>query len=225
MMHQMMLAAGGEVIPLAVDAISNGGAGGGGGGQDVTSISWNHTCSGSNRALIVAVGFNTFGGISISSVTYNSVAMTDIGGITNGSSRRSQLFKLSNPTSGDHVVQVNFSGTCSNAGGTSVSFTGAHQTTASLTGTLATATGASSTPPSISVSSGSGQIVIDNLVHHPLEVVSQGSGQTLQDLSGDGGAYENNVSTEPGAASVTMSWTIESEGGNWSLAGVSVKPP
>lgn len=223
--HQMLLAMGAAGEPLAFDQISNGGAGGGGGGSG-SSYSWSHTCSGSNRALIVCVNLNTFGGISISSVTYNGVGMTLVAGVTASNSRRSAIYKLSNPASGSNTVQVNLSG-ASDSSATSISFTGAHQTTGSLTGTAVTASGSDSSDPSVTgIGSASNEICVDSAVVFSPDWLDVGAGQTFRDAAGDSTNRGVFVSTEPGAASVSMSQDITNGGGGaWAYVGVSVKPP
>lgn len=45
-------------------------------GSAVTSITFSHTCTGSNRILFVCTANN--GGANVTGVTYNGVAMTNI---------------------------------------------------------------------------------------------------------------------------------------------------
>lgn len=93
-------------------------------GGAVSSLSWSHTCSGLNRILFVYVSENST--VGITSVTYNSVAMTSIGNV-NGS-RRMALYYLVAPASGANTVAVTFASASSNIRCASVSYTGAKQT-------------------------------------------------------------------------------------------------
>lgn len=202
-------------MSLAFNAasVSNFGAG-------VTSLTWSHTTSGLDRALIVGVSYFDAAAVSITGVTYAGVAMTNIGGATDSSNSRAQLWKLSNPAVGANNVIVSFSGGIDGLAG-AVSFTGAQQITALLTGTLATATG-SNTTPTVNAVSNPAEIVIDTLVTaFNLVDATAGAGQTerWKVFNGPCGAG----STEAGATSTTMSWTLSSSS-PWALIAIAVKP-
>ena len=183
---------------------------------------WSHTCTGAERAIIVGVSFNVADGKTITGVTYAGTALTFVGGVTSVNWRTEQ-WKLSNPASGANNVVVTFSGTATNYSVSgAVSFTGAHQTTASLTGTQATASGTTA-DPSVAVSSATGEIVVDTMAWEgEVATYTVGAGQTQRWNAAAVNVVEGAASTEAGAGSVTMSWT----GGaaRWALAGVGVKP-
>ncbi len=107
---------------IAFDASSDGGSATG-----VTSWSWAHTCSGSNRILWIAV-LATFNGDNVTSVTYNGVAATRAAILNlTTSTYRGYLYYLVAPATGSHNVTVN----CTNANnifGRAASYTGASQT-------------------------------------------------------------------------------------------------
>ena len=201
-----------------------------------TTVTWSHTCSGGNRALIVCIAHNgPSGGHSVSGVTYNSVAMTSIGGVSFYDditpNFRVEQWKLSNPASGANDVQITLSNSMSVTAG-AVSFTGAHQTTGSLTGTQASAVNhdASSNTPSVNVSSATGEIVVDSCMSVALPnpcAFTVGALQTSRwergEDEGDTG-YNGACSTEPGGTTITMSWTLANNA-LWGIVGVSVKPP
>lgn len=101
-----------------------------------TSLTWAHTTTGSDRILFVGVfGDNKAGdatGNKITGVTYNGVALTEIGRILeeNGdqtSDRWVYLWALGNPASGANNVVVSASASIVIAG-QSVSYTGASST-------------------------------------------------------------------------------------------------
>lgn len=95
------------------------------GNASTTSISWNHTCTGSNLILVVyAYAENN---ATITGITYNSVPMTQAAMAGPTSSRRVYAFYLINPATGTHSVAVTASGTCA-LNGWSASYTGAKQT-------------------------------------------------------------------------------------------------
>lgn len=97
-------------------------------GSPTTSITWNHTCSGSNRFLVVSVVGDTVSDF-ISGVTHNGVSMTRVQsndpGIA-GKGRWMYTYVLINPASGSNAVVVNASSP-SYIGGHSVSYNGCKQ--------------------------------------------------------------------------------------------------
>lgn len=204
-------------------------------GALVSSLTWSHTCTGSELALLVGVGFSPDGcaAYSISGVTYDSVPMTSIGSVgdPSGDCMSVQQWKLSAPSSGAHNVVVTFTGNVYAVAG-AASFTGASQDTGTLTGTQATASDMTATTSSITVNvtSAAGEIVFDTAMAGgdggALTVNGSQDQRFLRGQShGDAAGIPNiGGSTEAGAASVTMSWVIS---GNdvWLTAGVAVKGP
>jgi hypothetical protein len=85
-------------MAITFDAASNSRTNG------TTSQSHSHTCTGSDRALVVGV----VGAVSdnITAATYNGVAMTLISKSDIGSSRFCYLYYLGNPASGSNTIQV-----------------------------------------------------------------------------------------------------------------------
>lgn len=127
-------------MAIAVDATADSGL------LSTSPASFNHTCTGANLLLVVGV----FGGVSsdnVTSVTYNSVALTQIGKVQLGTSRYTYLYALLNPATGTHSVTVTWS-LGGVTGAVSASYTGVSQsglpdasgtnsaTATSLTGTL-----------------------------------------------------------------------------------------
>lgn len=92
-----------------------------------TSLTWSHTCSGTNRILFVACGIPTAN--TITGVTYNGVAMALLNKlqVASGSGRFFYLYYLANPATGANNIVVTSSGSdvlraCA------ASYTGAAQT-------------------------------------------------------------------------------------------------
>jgi hypothetical protein len=100
-------------------------------GTGVTTLTFSHTCSGSDRVLAVVVTSNR----AINGVTYNGVSMTQ-GAVATIFSTDSKVYYLLNPATGANniVVTIASSGDVI-AGG--VSFTGADAVGANASGTLA----------------------------------------------------------------------------------------
>ncbi|MGH7701794.1 MAG: hypothetical protein ACREMO_01780, partial [Gemmatimonadales bacterium] len=199
-------------------------------------MTWAHTCSGSNRILIVGVAIrqNT-GGEFVDSITYNGVNLTFVDGISyvTNTSIRGEMWQLVAPATGPHNIIVTInpnggSGAQAIAGGAQ-SFTGVHQTTP--LGTPATAQNENTTS-TVVVSSAAGEVVVD--------IVAQKQNSSGGTMSADAPQVErwNQITTKgtisanarsggstkvPGAASVTMSWTVTSIV-RWAIVGVSLKP-
>lgn len=95
----------------------------------VTSLSWTHTTSGSNRLLFVGVSITTNNATTITGVTYNGVSLTQFDTVT-ASPVTCAGFYLINPATGANTVQITLSGVLisnQQIGGVSQSYTGCQQ--------------------------------------------------------------------------------------------------
>lgn len=124
-------------MPIAFDATGNGGT------SSATSLTWSHTCTGSNRILFVAPQGLVSGTDNITSMTYAGAAMTKIAQVQIPTDRLLTLWYLIAPATGANNVVINFTGNFMT--GLSSSYTGASQTgvpdasnTGSTTGTSLT---------------------------------------------------------------------------------------
>lgn len=108
-----------------------------------SSITWAHTCSGSNRFLVVGV-YHSYNGDRITGVTYNGVAMTRINtrALASGTI---YLYGLANPDTGTNNIVVSLSASDSYMGAFATSFTGVNQTGQPEVNTTATNTGVTGT--------------------------------------------------------------------------------
>lgn len=192
-------------------------------GTNVSSLTGSHTVpSGTNRLLIVPVSARN-GSDVVTSVTFDGTALTrlDIGDFFIGVS--AYLYYLIAPAETTADIVVTFSGSQGQAEAGAINITGAHQTTPF--GTPVNNGAAAASSASQSVSSVSTELVIDVVSVFRASAVTLvvGAGQTerrnilVDSLHGLG------VSTEPGVASNTMSWTLSSLT-NWSGVAVAVKP-
>ena len=96
-----------------------------------TSLTWSHTCTGSDLVLFVSAATNG-NSDRISGITYNGVAMTRVptnGFVGDGSTQpvSSYMYYLINPATGAHNVVISVPGNSSNISGDSMSYTGAYQ--------------------------------------------------------------------------------------------------
>src|SRR5437899_4287912 len=180
-----------------------------------STFSFNHAVgSGATRLLIVGVTDDNNRGVP--SVTYNAVAMTAIGSKSNGNLLVS-MFRMVNPPSGTFAVKVTWGGGNNVGEVGAISFTGVDQTTP--LGTFVTAS-ASTTTPTVNVTSAAGELVVDTVgaTGGTLTVdASQAQRWNLTQTVRGGG------STEAGAATVTMSWSLGTSNA-WATIAVPVKP-
>ena len=184
-----------------------------------SSLTYAHTVSGSDRLLVVGVGTNssTLSSITYAGPTLTAVAETDAeGGI------RGYMQRLVAPTTGANNVVVTFVD-LSNITSTASSYTGVDQTTPVDTPATAVST-AGSTAPSVVVTSATDDLVIDAVHDDGVGTITVDAGQTERgNHRGAGNGAGQAMSTEAGAAWVTMSWT-KSVSNKWGIIGVSMNP-
>ena len=198
------------------DAVSSGETGG------ANSLTIPHTCTGTDRGLVYDVSRYAPAGQTIAGVTYAGVAMTQFGtDIGNGAvSGIVNRWVLSNPASGTNNVVITASGSIAMCAG-GVSYTNAHQTTASLCSTFTSGTG-SSNALSLNVASSSDQIVQDGFsLFAAVETV--GAGQTQRWNINNADEYGGG-STEAGSATTTMSWSLDASA-DWAHIASNVNAP
>jgi predicted ribosomally synthesized peptide with SipW-like signal peptide len=217
---QVLCAGGGGIAVSNVSSTNSGSA-------NASSLTWAHTVSGSNRYLVVGVSINNENSGTVSSVTYNGQALTSLGTATNGTNARVEMWGMLAPPTGTHNIVVTLSTSQRFTAG-AVSFTGVHQTTP--LGTLVSNTG-TSLSASVAASSASGEVVVDVVAKKNSDsTLTVGADQTQRwNEVTTNSTTSNNVvgaaSTEPGAASVTMSWFIS--GGSsrpWAIVAIPLKP-
>jgi hypothetical protein len=206
---------------VAVDTVTSG--------QGLAAtITVSHTTSGTDRLMLVGISATqyTASAPAISTVTYNGVALSFVGTLNGGGSYGETvwIYQLVAPATGTFNVVASFSTAPSNgAVVAAVTFTGVNQSTP--LGTFASAAGISGTTASVNASSASGELVFDTIAYWGCNSVTVGAGQTQQwnvnycvpgHITGAG-------STKPGAASVTMSWTLQYSS-SWTIGAVPIKP-
>ena len=168
---------------------------------------------------------------SLSSVTYNGVAMTRAGFHNDSINvRRVEMWYMINPPAGNHNVAVTESIVGNTAGlGTVVgatTFAGADQTTP-IRAFASNDGGASTTQANVTVASGPNDLVLDTLAIDGNHTVTAASGTQVPQWAAASGATAMDIygygSTHGGAASVPMSETL-SAASRWSDAAVSIQP-
>jgi uncharacterized repeat protein (TIGR01451 family) len=206
---------------VAVDKVSLGTVAG------ATSFSLAHTTGlGANRLMLVGVSINRETGSTddrVTSITYAAQPLTRVGVVTDTGTTeaRTEIWALVNPPVGTANVVVGFSR--ANADGAVVgvtTFTGVSQATPY--GAFAANRG-SGTTLSLTVASAAGELVFDTATLRSQALNAVGAGQTERWRTYFNSRVGAGGSTEPGAASVTMTWTGAASS-DWSLAAVSIKP-
>lgn len=179
--------------------------------------------AGSNVVLIVSLAYDG-ASAAITSVTYNSVAMSSCPAAAAGNNSHAQIWYLANPAQGvaDNVVVTGNANVAEIYYG-AVSFTGADQTNPIRSGTCNTATG-TSLHPAVTVTSNANDMTT-TVVEGGTSASNSGTNQTLISNANGGsrsGGYdrENCVSGSCGT-SVTHTWTL-SVSDTWAIAGASV---
>lgn len=205
---------------IAFDAAANSGLHG-----TAASYSYNHTCTGSNLLLVVAVAFRGSSG-TVSGITYNSVALTNVANASNSVlARRISYWYLFAPSTGTNSVAVTFSvAPTTDSIATSVSYTGV-DTTAGGPDASNNASG-TSTAPSVNVTTVAANCMVIDAMATTVVITGVGSGQTARVQDQGGANIRGNMSEEgPVAASttVTMDWTLGSSV-NWAIGAASFKP-
>lgn len=186
-------------------------------------ITWSHTCSGTNRLLVVGYGLGTSSDAGLTvAATYNAISMTatTLVHTNNGTSGFVQMFYLINPPTGANTVSLTASGpgTFAIEGG-SISFDGADQTTGIRNFNSAFG---SSTTPSATITSTAGNMVVAIVTNGNTIASSSQTSQYIANNTGGatGGGCCNAGATAAGSSSVNMSWTVSSD--DWAVVGMDI---
>ncbi len=193
-----------EVGPVAFDAASNESV-----SAAASTMKWNHTTgSRDDRLLVVAVYLGQGSGATVvSSVKYGSTDMTYLRNDTNSGYIRTEFWYLVAPSAGRFEINVTLSAS-EVFGAGAASFSGVNQT--SPIGDHDGVT-ANSNTVSLSITSATDDMVIDVLGALLITTLTEDSEQTKR-WDSVAGSEPNTAagagSTEPGAASVTVGWTV-----------------
>ena len=189
-------------------------------------ITWQHTCSGNNRVLLVGVSILSVVGASVSSITYGGQSLTLVRARASVSGAvRSELWRIIAPTTGANDVVVTLSDSLDNVC-SAVSLTGAHQgsPTEGAADNSATNVGAADATVDVTTVYDSDWVV--DVVSALDLTVSVGVGQTeRQNVSGSLGS--GGMSTEgpkSPAGAVTMNWTDIAGLVTWTTVASAIKP-
>lgn len=185
-----------------------------------------HTVAGDNPYLSVCVAWwHYLSTPTITSATWNGLPLTLLGTISNaacGDKCSVALYGLANPPAATANTSISFSGTPNGYVVGTLSFTGVDPTTP--VGAAVPATGSGS-PATVTVSSASGEVVLDCLGSMAAGAVpATASGQTLNWSDFDAGGSTHSASSYlAGTPSTVMAWTLAGTP-PWALVAVPLKP-
>lgn len=215
-------------MAVAFDAVGPSATGTISQGAPPATLTWSHTCSGSDRLLIVTASYATGGAYGGSdagaalSATYNGVSMTSVGVRHSNDSDAGfgQMFYLVNPPTGSNTVAVSVSGWLANnadiiAG--SVSFTGVDQSTPVQNYTNNAGDGSSA---SLSVSTAATNLALALVVCG--SSINSDSQTTRWSLNANTSTAAGNVRTSTGNSTSTASFTYSVSSDWWTTLGVDI---
>lgn len=194
------------------------------GGSTGTSVTWSHTvAAGSDRCLIVSLGTN---GVTATGVTYAGVGMTKIGEQQEADTGHTvSMWSLVAPSTGANNVVASFSEDRSYSF-VATSWTGVHQATPTSSMSGNRQIGAPSTTPTVTIASAADEIVVDSVIWNQNALPATETVDASQTQRGGpavGNFVRCAVSSEAGAASVGMDWTMSSAT-NWAIGAISLRP-
>ena len=197
-----------------------------GGVTNGTSGMTSPSVSGTDKIAVVHVHTYHSATHSVTGITWGGVAMTKLAHIGGAAfQKRCEIWYLVAPADGTATVTVTYAGVSYLTAVTAAFYTGVHQS--APWGTAVGAVG-NAAAPSVVVSSATDELVIDSVVYdlNPVNgTASEGPGQTARwEHSPGSQSIRNRGSTEPGAASVTMSWTLYISGRDYALLAAPLKP-
>ena len=206
-------------MPVAFDAQSSGGIG------NSNTLTIAHTCSGTERVLLVGVEWNKATSVptTISSITYNGIALTPGPSAKNANDEAAAIWYLINPATGANSLIITFSGNCAFQFG-GLSYTGVNQTSPISQSSTATGT---STTPSVALTAVAGGYMADSLNALGNLTLTPDASQTQrwnQNRAVGGSRFQGAASDKANPGSYSMKWTASSSS-NWVIAAVALQPP
>lgn len=190
-------------------------------GTAVSQLTFSHTCSGTNRYICVGAGNYRPSTQNINTVTFNGVALSEV--YEAQAAQNLAYWELVNPDATTANVVVTWSAAADEIAAGAVSCTNVHQTTPRR-GTYAIANG-SSTTATVNIASNTDDLVIDMVVWDNPNGITGGASQTERWSREDVDGYSSyGQSTEPGAATTTMSWTAVASNA-WRIFAASLQSP
>jgi len=195
-------------------------------GAGVSSLSVNLASTGSNRAAKITVSWYGAAGQTVTGVTVNGsstgVVTTSTQSHADGSRFMNTYYILA-PSTSSVAYAVTFSAAVDECAIQVVSLNGVDQTTP--VGTDVESQGNDTNPVANSITSAANELVVGSMRgFYPSATVTAGGGQTsrIENEAWSGGSDAADTSTAPGAASVSLSWTLGATA-RWLTHGISFK--
>lgn len=192
-----------------------------------SSYSWSHTRAGGRGFLVVSVSMLSAIGNSVSSITYNGVALTLINTKASASGAvRTEMWGLVNPSSGSNTIAVTLaSSTLSIAIATS--WAGVNQTTPTeaFNGATATNVGAADATVDI-VTTIDHDYVLDIVASDDTAITAASDQVSRANVTGaaaSGASSTHNVPVNP-AATITQSYTNVGAAATWVISALGIIP-
>lgn len=203
---------------IALDAVSSGRSGG------ANSVTFAHTTSGSDRILVVQISIqdSNHANLPVTSVTYNSVALTKIRHDEATGNNRTELWYLVAPATGTNNVVVTITGNVGELAAGAMTFTGVDQSSPIDANNGATGNSNAASASLTTVSSNAWLVAVcsaEDKLTVGYDQIAKWS-QTDQSYENAAGAFKGPITS---ASSQTVGWTIAS-GQSWALSAVSLKP-
>ncbi len=200
-----------------------------GSSASTNSLSISHTTgSGNSRLMLVMVTTGLASGTlpTVSGITYGGQNLSLVDAISNGSTVRSEIWRLVNPPSGSSNAVISLS-TSNPVTATVITYTGVDQTTP--LGTSVTGGSGKGNAFSLTVASAPNELIVDSFAvdgdgNQTAPSPSVGSGQTLLESLKPAIYLNGSVSSKPGVASTTMSWSWSGNKQQPAGVAVSIKP-
>jgi hypothetical protein len=176
--------------------------------------------------MLVGVTINNQLNETVDTVTYNGTPLSSVGSVNSSNNGRVEIWSLVAPDTGTHDVVITFSANLEQSAKAGVvTFTNVNQSTP--LGTFVSNNANSAGPATVDVSSATNELVFDTATCESCTTLivdgSQAEQWKLTTLDGSptliGGS-----STEAGASTVTMSWTLGAAN-YWAIGAVPIKPP
>lgn len=207
-------------------------------GGSVLTISGHVVDVGTNRLLLVFVAWKNDDSLSVSTVAWDAAgvneALTFLGTAQNGTINRTEIWYRKAPTEKTAIVTITLSGTHTDPdngfAGAAVSLTGVEQG-ATTFNTFKANTGAGATYTTGAIVSAFQEVVFGDIVIESKDttqiVVDAPATEVIEETAGAATPTEIGLSVVKiiGAApDVTVNWTVDGGGKDWSSASVSLRP-
>ena len=192
-----------------------------------TSKSWSHTCTGTNLILWLAVGIwrDVAGTGSVTSCTYDGVALTKyVEREAAGSTMYTALYYLIAPATGAKTLAVTVTGATDAIKFVASSYSGVVQTSFLDANAYGDGYGTTATATVTTVADNSE--LVSSILHFGTGAITKGASQTEiakdnGNSTAGGSSYQTTPKTPAGSTALTWTWTGS---GDWSMVAASFKP-